>query len=207
MHFAALVANPHGKRRSPVSVARNTPIDDVFQEVAHAARADCGRNPVDRAVYFQQFVLDRRHFDKPRLARVVDKRRVATPAMRITVFVQRRGQQQAALFKVGNDCFVGSFAEYTCQFAATVDKLAVLAYKLHKRQIVFAAHVCVVLAECGRDVHDTGTVRKRYVGVVGYVVAVAVNLGVVVQRFVVRTFEFATLVVGDNFVCTFLEVF
>ena len=53
MHLTAFVTYPHRQRRSPISVAGNTPVNNVFQEVAHTSRPDCRGNPIDGSVCFE----------------------------------------------------------------------------------------------------------------------------------------------------------
>ena len=69
--FAALVAYPDRQWRSPISLTGYTPVYDVFEEVAHSARSDCRRHPVDRSVRFQKSLFNFRHFYKPARASVV----------------------------------------------------------------------------------------------------------------------------------------
>ena len=46
----AAFADPDRQRRAPVALAGKAPVDDVIQEVAHAAFLDVVRHPVDGAV-------------------------------------------------------------------------------------------------------------------------------------------------------------
>ena len=69
-------------RGTPVPVAADAPVLDVFQPVAEAAFADALRNPVDGVIVADEIVFDSGHFDKPGFPRVVDKRRVAEMCIR-----------------------------------------------------------------------------------------------------------------------------
>ena len=100
VNFAAIGANPYGKRSSPIAFSRQSPVDDVFEEVAHSARSYAGRNPVDRRVVAQKVVLYRSHFYKPGGTRVVQKRSIASPAERITVREHHGFEQQSAFFEI-----------------------------------------------------------------------------------------------------------
>ena len=77
---------------TPVTVAGKTPVLHVFNPVAETAFADCRRYPVDCIIVGNQFVAYGRHADKPCFARVVKKRRIAAPAVRIAVFENRSGE-------------------------------------------------------------------------------------------------------------------
>ena len=101
VHLAALFAYPNGQRGAPIAVAREAPVDDVFEEVAHAPRFDRFGHPVDGIVRLDEFVFDRRDLDEPALAGVVQQRRIAPPAVRIAVFVHEFLEQQPLLFEHG----------------------------------------------------------------------------------------------------------
>ena len=206
MHLTALVAYPNRERCAPVTVTRDTPVDNVFEEVTHTACADCWWNPVDGCIGCQKLVFYRCHLDKPRLARVVDKRCVATPAMWITVFKHQFAEKQTAVFEVSQNPFVCVLAEYVCQLATTGNKLAIFANKLNKWQIVVATNVSVVLTKGRSNVYNTCTVCQRYVVVVCYVVGIFLKCCPIVQWFVVNVLEVATFVCFQNCVGTFLKV-
>ena len=79
--------------------------------------------------------------------------------MRVAVLEHRRAEQKPALAQVCQHLFVGILAEDTgpfglfCHFALGV-------HKLHKGQAIAAAHLRVVLAKGGRNVHNAGAVRQ-----------------------------------------------
>ncbi len=98
VRFAALVAHPNGQRRAPIAIARQAPIDHVFQKVAHAPRADTVGHPMHGGVVFYQSVAHFGHFDKPSTARVIQQRRVATPTKRIAVRIRHHLEQGARFF-------------------------------------------------------------------------------------------------------------
>ena len=89
LDFSAVRTYPYRKRRTPVSLSRNTPVDDVFEEVTHTAGADSRRHPVDGSVVFEKLVSDFRHLDKPAGTRIVKQRSIATPAERIAVLKEQ----------------------------------------------------------------------------------------------------------------------
>ena len=169
-HLAALVAYPYRKRSSPVPFTRKSPVNDVLKEIAHTSGAYSGRYPVYRIVISNKLVAQRRHLDEPARTRVVQKRRVTTPAERVAVHELETRLKQSALFKIAHYGRIGFLAEHAGEFSAAVYKLTVRSYHLHERQIVFPAHLAVVLTERGRYVNYSGTVCKRYVIVAGYIV-------------------------------------
>ncbi|MPN47743.1 hypothetical protein SDC9_195347 [bioreactor metagenome] len=83
-------AHPNRQRRAPVALTRDAPVDDVFEEIAHAAFLDRLRNPVDAAVEGDELLLDRGHLDEPALSGVIDQRGIAAPAVGVAVFKRKR---------------------------------------------------------------------------------------------------------------------
>ena len=153
-------AHPDGQRRAPIALARDTPVDDVLEEVAHAPFADRLRDPVDRLVEGDQLVLDRGHADEPAFAGVIDQRRIAAPAERIAVLKRQRGKEFAALLQRFQDRLVRVLYEHAvprraaAQMPGGVDKL-------QKRKVPNLTDAVVVLAECRRNVDDAGPVGQR----------------------------------------------
>ena len=85
LHVTASLALPHVQGRAPITVTGNAPVLNVFQPVAETPLADGLRDPVYGLVVAHQIVAHRRHLDKPWLPRIVDQRRVASPAERIVM--------------------------------------------------------------------------------------------------------------------------
>ena len=163
MRVAAL-AHPHGQRRAPVALAGEAPVDDVFQEVPHAAFLDIVRHPVDRAVGGEQLLLDRRHADEPGGAGVVNERRVAAPAEGVIVGEFLGLDQQSARFQVFEDERVGVLDE-RARPGRLLGHAAAGVHQLQKGQVVFAADAGVVLAEGRGLMDDAGAVGHGDVAV------------------------------------------
>ena len=181
--FAAVVANPDGERRTPVTLAGKPPVDYVLEEVAHSALADRVGNPVDGSVVFEQSVPHLGHADEPRAARVVQKRRVAAPAERITVRDGKRFEQQSFFFQIFEYEFVGFFTERAGERSA-LRHVAAVVHHLHERQIVLSSDAGVVLAERGRDMNYAGAFVQRDVAVGHHAVSVLDSLVTSVQRLI-----------------------
>ena len=84
-NLSAVGTYPDGKRRTPISLSRHAPINDVFKEVTHTSRAYRRRHPIYGSVVFKKLVAHLRHLDKPAGSRIIQKRRVASPTERIAV--------------------------------------------------------------------------------------------------------------------------
>ena len=100
VYFAAVGTYPNGQRRAPISFTRQAPIDDVFEEVAHASRPYAGRNPIDGRVVFDELLLYGGHLYKPRRTGVIQKRSVAPPAEGIAVLVHKFFKEQSPGFQI-----------------------------------------------------------------------------------------------------------
>ena len=98
MDVAAILAHPHRQGGAPITLPADAPIDDVFQEVAHAAFLDGLGDPIDAPVVFHEPVPDGGHLDEPALAGVIDQGGVAAPAEGIAMLKLRRRKQQARFF-------------------------------------------------------------------------------------------------------------
>ena len=153
----AAFAGPDGQGRAPIALPGQAPVDDVLDEVAHAALFDVLGHPVHRAVDRHQFVAHRGHADEPGGAGVVDERGVAPPAEGVVVGVQLFFVQQAPLLQILDDLGVGLLHEQAGPGGALIHA-ALGVHQLHKGQVVFPAHPGVVLAESRGDVHDAGAV-------------------------------------------------
>ena len=88
-------ALPDIKRCTPVSVAGNTPVLNIFKPVAEAALADAFWNPVYGIVVAVKIILNIGHFYKPGLAGIVDKGSVTAPAVGIIVLKLRCVKQES----------------------------------------------------------------------------------------------------------------
>ena len=207
VHLAALFAHPYGQRSAPVAVAREPPVDDVFQEVAHAPRADGVGHPVDRIVRLDELVFDGSDLDEPALAGVIDEGRIAAPAVRVAVFVEHFFEQQPLLFEQRDDALVRFFDERSREIGNGGLEAAALVHHVHDGQPVLFADAVVVLAEGGRDVHDARAVRQRDVPVADDVVRLLLiaALRVGKERLVFAVFVFAALLYGESLVAPLFE--
>ena len=192
MHLAALFAYPDRERRAPVTVTGKPPVDDVFQKVAHAPRFDGFGHPMHGVVGGDEFVFDRGHFDKPTFARIIQERRVAAPAMGITVLVYHFLKEESLVFEHGDDGFIPFLYEHARKVFCGGHKTAALVHEVDDGKFVFSAHAVVVLAERGRDVHDARAVGQGHVAVAHDVVRLFAERAerVVEERLVFRIFVF-----------------
>ena len=91
------LALPNIKRSTPIAVARNAPILNIFKPIAETALAYAFGYPVNSVVIADKVVAHVGHFYKPRFARIVDKRGIAAPAIGVIVLKLRRVEKQAFL--------------------------------------------------------------------------------------------------------------
>ena len=168
--FAAIGTHPNGQRRSPVAVAGKPPIDDVFEEIAHAAFLDCIGHPVHGTVCGDQAVLDGRHFDKPAGTGVINERRIAAPAEGIAVYDFLRFEKETPSFKILYDQRIGGLRGHSREKIAARREFSLLVNELYDGKIILPPYAIVVLAESGRGVDDARTVGKRNVIVAGDVI-------------------------------------
>ena len=99
MHVSALTL-PDIERCSPVTVPADAPVLHVLDPVAETSFSDALRNPVDGIVICDQVVSDSGHLDEPGLARIVDQRCVASPAVGVAVFKLRRVKEQSSRIQI-----------------------------------------------------------------------------------------------------------
>ena len=207
--LASALALPDIQRRAPVSVSGNAPVLYIFQPVSEASLADALRDPVDRVVVADQVVLDRRHPDEPRLARIVDQRCVTAPAVRIAVLKYRRGKELARLLQILEDHGISLLDKYSRPLRIRAHT-ALGVHELYQRYAVLPADAGIVLAECGRAVYDAGTVGHGDIAVTPYEECLAVRLlyGIcraLIQRLVFLVLEIPALISLDDLVAALAE--
>ena len=78
---------PDGQRRAPVAAAGKIPILDVLQPLAETAGSRGGGLPGDFPVQGHHLLFYGRCLDEPAVQRIVQDRKVCTPAVRIAVHV------------------------------------------------------------------------------------------------------------------------
>ena len=188
-------AFPDVQRRAPITVAADAPILHVLQPITEAAFADAFGYPVDGVVVADQVLAYGGHFNKPRLARVVNQRGVAPPAERIIVLKFRRVEQLAARVQIGQHQRVGLFDKHARKRCVR-RQITGAVHQLHKRQVVPPPYLGVVLTKGGCNMHDTGTVRHG--DVIGtsdkkafFVLFVSDHFRTIKQRLVFFVFQFS----------------
>ena len=165
--LSAFPALPDRKRRAPVTVSGDAPVLHILQPVAETAFADGGRDPVHRVVVLDQLILYRGHLDEPGLARVVDQRGVAAPAVRIFVLKLRRVEEFSFLFQILQDHRIRLLDKYS--FVGRIrGHIARAVHELDERQVIGTSDPSVILTESRGDMDDTGTVCHGDVIVTGH---------------------------------------
>ena len=170
--FAAVRALPDIEGRTPVAVSRDRPVLNVLNPVAEASLTDGLRNPVDLFVVPHEIVAHRGHLDEPGLARIVDERRSAAPAVRVVVLHLRGGKEQASLLEVLQhfricrngalfDFLFGGLAAHARKLSGLRLHPSLVIHHLDKGRIVAATHARIVLTEGRGNVDNAGTVRHR----------------------------------------------
>ena len=166
--MSAVRALPDIERGTPVAVAADAPVLDILQPVAEPAFAQGLRNPVDHLVVAYQIILHRGHADKPGFSCIVDKRRIAAPAVGIIMLKLRSGKEKPSLvqflqdLRIGADCallhlLLGGLAAHAGKGSSFLH-LSVVIHQLHEGCIILAAHAGVVFTEGRCDMNDAGTV-------------------------------------------------
>ena len=148
---------PNVKGGAPVAVAAQAPILNILQPVPEAALADAFGDPVDGIVIADEVILHRRHLDEPALAGIVQQGGIAAPAEGIVMLKLRRIVQKPPAFQVHQHLGVGVLHKQPRK-GGLLGHMALAVHKLHKGQVIAAAHLCVVLTKGGRNMHDAGTV-------------------------------------------------
>ncbi len=158
----AVGTDPDGKRRSPVPAARQVPVDQALEPVAHPAVADVGRLPVHAAVVGKETILDGGGPDEPRRQGVVQQRCVATPAERIRVQDPLGAVQIPLLPQILDDLRVGVLDEQAAVACLPVEEPAVEADNVPDRDPHPLAQLEVGDAVRGRGVHDAGALLHAH---------------------------------------------
>ena len=154
---AAALALPYNERSTPVTVARDAPVLNVFQPVAETSLTDILRVPVYRRVVRYQPVLDGGHLNEPAVAGVVYQRRLAAPAVGVLMLELGCGEKLAFAVKVFEHLGVCLLHEES-RVGGLSGHIACAVNELNEGQVILSADVRVVLTECGSDMNDTGTV-------------------------------------------------
>ena len=168
MLLAAVIADPYRKRCSPVTVAGERPVLNILQPVAETSLTDALRDPVDLLVVRDKVILDGCHADEPGLARIVNERCSASPAVRIIMLELRSCSEKPALLKILEDlgvCAHRAFFHFLLGRLAAVAgerrircHSALLIDEFEERKVIVASDPGVILTECRSDMNDAGTV-------------------------------------------------
>ncbi len=110
--------------------------------------------PVDPRVANQHRILELGRADEPGSAGVVEQRRLATPAVRVRVLMQRRFPEHTAPLQLFENDGVRVLDEHPAHQRHVLRKLAAEIHWLKERQPVALARRIVVGTECRRHVHD-----------------------------------------------------
>ena len=208
MQLAAF-AFPDVERGTPVTVTGDCPILQVLQPVTETSLADGFRDPVDLVVVADHVFLHRGHLDVPALTRVVQKRCITSPAVRIAVFKFRCRKEQLSCrqvleyFRIGTDHALSQFlcvglAAHTSKRGALL-QYTLFVYHLYERQVILAAYVRIVFTEGRSDMYHAGTIGHRNVFVTYYIEAllvltVRIGLCTFIQRLVLLVLQIRTFV-------------
>src|SRR5688572_3673577 len=156
------IAEPDRQRRTPVSIARERPIDVVGEPFAEALLPRLLGVPVDASVPREHAIAVCGRAHEPRLAGVVEQRRTAAPAVRIRMLDRARLPQRPATTKLLDDQRVCLLHELATDHGKTLGKLAARIDRLKEGQTMPTASGVVVGAKGWRHVHDAAPVLRRH---------------------------------------------
>ena len=94
------LALPDIKRSTPIAVAGNSPVLNIFKPIAETPFAYAFGYPVDGIVIADKIIAHIGHFYKPRFARIVDKRGIAAPAIGIIVLKSRCVEKESLFVQI-----------------------------------------------------------------------------------------------------------
>ncbi len=154
LHPPARGADPHRKRRPPVPIAGEGPIPERGQEITEPAPPYMFRMPVHLLILLDQFVLNLRGGDEPRVEGVVEKRGVTPPAERVVVVVGLLPKQAPALGEVLYDERVRVLHEHPGGEGELVGEPSPAIHRLKEGEPLLLAQVVILLPERGGDVDD-----------------------------------------------------
>src|SRR3990172_3324899 len=102
-HLTTLLAIPDGQRRAPITLAGYGPVFDLTQPLAESSLFDMLRFPINSLISFDQLISQFRHRNIPGIPGKIYKWSLATPAMRITVFIFFLFIKQTAVGQIFNN--------------------------------------------------------------------------------------------------------
>ena len=183
--FGFVFSTPNRERNAPIARARQVPVVGVLEPVAETAFARGFRFPIDLVVQVEHAVAHVGDFDKPRIERIIQKRLVGTPRMRIAVDVFLDLERLVFFLEFDGDfhvnrflgcgagiiifvlhIFTGEFAHMRREFSLQIhqrNRHAVFVQDQHRRHFGrrFLGDFGVVCTECRRGMHDSGAVFCR----------------------------------------------
>ena len=121
------------------------------------------------------------------------------------MFVKLFFEEEIAFFKVFQDEFIGVFTEKAGKIAGVLRETAMFVNHLQKRQGILPSDFGVIFAEGGRNMDDTGAVRKRYVSVACDIESFILSGIEIKQRLIADKFVFFSFLYIYFFIGTFFE--
>ncbi|MBT9154745.1 MAG: hypothetical protein DDT39_01424 [Firmicutes bacterium] len=103
------LAAPNRQRRAPVALAADSPVYDVFEEVAKTPGAQVLWEPVNGIVVGEHLLLKGGHADKPRAAGVIEQWGVTAPTERIVMGAEPGRIEKPFILQEFYDVGVGIF--------------------------------------------------------------------------------------------------
>ena len=195
------LALPDIERGSPVTFAADAPVLDILDPVAETSLADTLRDPVMVLLLAIRSSLTAVIFNEPGFTRIVDERRVASPAVRVAVLKLRRVEEQPSCVQslILPDRFLYKQSGERRGFRHV--------FLFHLRAVQKAGRIFFLhsrrLTECRGNVYDSGTVGQRYIRITCHVECFLVLLcscvcGALVERL-------GTLCPRGRFLCNVLQ--
>ena len=160
LQMAAAFTSPDVDRSTPIPVAGNCPIVDVFKPVSEALLPHKGREPVHFVIVLNQLILQLGHFDIPAGFGVINQRRGASPAMRIVVL----NFCLAVDFVFGgqpfNDVHIETVFHYETTGPRSLHVFSLFIHRIGNGKIVLSAGIIVIFSKSRSRMNDTGTVLR-----------------------------------------------
>ena len=205
--LVALLTDPEGKRRTPVARARDRPIDVVLEPVTHAAGLDVRRHPVGGGVVGDELGLAVCRADVPGVERVVDQRRLASPALGVGVEDGAGLVEQTSRLEVVLDERVCLFDMKSGELVYVRKETTVEADRVLERDALFLTQSQVVDTVKSGRVDNAGAFFCRYEVRVDDVVRPTFGRNrIEVQRLVVESDEVLALHSLDDLVIAFEDL-
>ena len=203
----AIFTFPNGKRRTPIALTRERPVNVVFQPVAEAAVFDVIGRPVDGLIEFHHPILELAGADVPRVARVIQQGCLASPAEGIGVRNLFGPEQQPAGIQITDDERVGVLDELSAPRRDFGDERAIRQDGHQHGQVVFQRGLHVFRAEGGRHVDESRTVFGGHEVAEHHVMRGLVGRQEGEERMILLPFQFLALERVHDFHCLVAENF